>query len=493
MLFRQKFDTFIRIYDSNVAYIVNKSNNSDRVTEGSGAFFFAALSRKPQSLDSLVDQIARKYNDVGKNILKKDIIEFFGMLEDDGFIVSGETVEELDLKDRRFSYMELEPKTVKTDFTPQVMRAKKSTQKYLEEHFRNKPHLMSIQVELTSRCNERCVHCYIPHKNKNSDIEPALFYDILEQCSDMGVLNLTLSGGEPMMHKKFCDFLRKAKEYDFSINVLTNLTLLNNEIIAEMKENRLSSVQVSLYSLNPEIHDSITNLKGSFQKTHDNILRLIENNIPLQISCPAMKQNSNCFSDVMRWAHEHKCRAITDYIMMARYDHTTDNLDNRLSLNQVCEIISDVVSQNSNYQKMILADNFDMQESRDRSEDLVCGVCVSSICMVVNGNVYPCPSWQSYICGNVKEIPLREIWNSSPQIKYLRGLRKKDFPKCKDCEDKAFCAMCMVRNANENPNGDPLIINEHFCKVAALNRQIVMDWKVKTQKSLIIASSPTGK
>ena len=130
---------------------------------------------------------------------------------------------------------------------------------------------------------------------------------------------------------------------------------------------------------------------------------------------------------------------------------------------------------------MILAENFDMQESRDRGEDLVCGVCVSSICIVSNGNVYPCPGWQNYICGNVNKNPLSEIWNSSPQVKYLRSLRKKDFPKCKDCEDKAFCAMCMVRNANENPDGDPLIINEHFCKVAALNRQIVMDWKDKTQ------------
>ncbi|WP_461251971.1 radical SAM protein, partial [Treponema sp. R8-4-B8] len=55
------------------------------------------------------------------------------------------------------------------------------------------------------------------------------------------------SGGEPMLHPQFCDFLRKAKDYDFSVNILTNLTLLNDEIIAEMKNNRLSSVQVSLY------------------------------------------------------------------------------------------------------------------------------------------------------------------------------------------------------------------------------------------------------
>jgi len=479
MLYRQKFDTFIRIYDGNVGYIVNKSNNSDRVTEDSGAVFLAALSRVPKSLDVLTDEIAQSFNDVEKNVLQKDIIEFFGILEDDGFIVSGETVDDLDRKDKRFSYSELLPKTIKTDFTPKVSRAKKNTQIYLEERFKDRPHLMSLQIEITSRCNERCLHCYIPHENKINDIEPVLFYDVLEQCRDMGVLSLTLSGGEPMLHKNFCDFLRKAKEYDFSINVLTNLTLLNDEIIAEMKENRLSGVQVSLYSLNPEIHDAITQVNGSFYETRNNILRLIENDIPLQISCPTMKQNRNCFGDVMRWAHEHRCRASTDYVMMARYNHTTDNLDNRLSLDEVGKVINEIISLNKEYQKLVLADNFNMQESRDRSDDLVCGVCVTSICMVANGNVYPCPGWQNYICGNVKEMLLNDIWKNSPKVNYLRSLRKKDFPKCRDCEDKGFCAMCMVRNSNENPDGDPLKINEHFCNVAALNRKIVMDWREK--------------
>jgi MoaA/NifB/PqqE/SkfB family radical SAM enzyme len=483
MLYRQRFDTFIRIYDGNVGYIVNKSNFGDRVTEGSGAVFLAALSREPKSLEALTDEIAQKFIAVDKDIIKNDVIEFYGILEEDGFIVSGRTEEELNRKDVRFSYSSFAPKTIRDDFTPHVQRAQKSTQEYLEEHFKNNPNLMSLQIELTNRCNERCVHCYIPHDNKISDIEPTLFYEVLDQCRDMGVLGLTLSGGEPMLHNEFCNFLRKAKEYDFSINVLSNLTLLNDEIIAGMKANRLSSVQVSLYSLNPEIHDSITKHKGSFYQTRNNILRLIENDIPLQISCPTMKQNRNCFSDVLQWAKQHNCRATTDYIMMARYDHTTDNLDNRLSLDEVGKIIREVIALNDNYQKAILSDGFDAQESRDRSDDLVCGVCVSSICMVASGDVYPCPGWQSFVCGNVKEMPLNEIWNNSPRVKYLRGLRKKHFPQCTGCEDKGFCAMCMVRNANENPDGDPLRINGHFCKVAKLNREIVLDWKAKFTKS----------
>jgi MoaA/NifB/PqqE/SkfB family radical SAM enzyme len=478
MLYRQKFDTFIRIYDD-IGYITSKSDYSDRVVDTSGSMFLKALSRKPKTLDEICKEIALNFIDVSPADLADDVLEFYSVLEQDGFIVSGETEAELDKKDVRFSYAVLEPKTVKTDFTPVIQRAARDTQDFLDEHFKGKPHLTSLQIELSSRCNERCVHCYIPHETKTNDIDPALFYDVLDQSREMGVLGLTLSGGEPMLHKNFCDFLRKSKEYDFSINILSNLTLLNDEIISEMKENRLSSVQVSLYSMKPEIHDSITQLKGSFYKTRDNILRLIENDIPLQISCPTMKQNKNCFVEVLNWANDHKVRAETDFIMMARYDHTSDNLDNRLNLDEVGKIITDIIEHNQHYQEELIKADFEKIESGDASNDIVCGVCIGSICMVANGNLYPCAGWQDYICGNVRETPLREIWEKSPKVQYLRNLRKKDFPECTLCADKAFCAMCMVRNANENADGNPLKINEHFCKVAKLNRKIVLDWKTK--------------
>lgn len=151
--------------------------------------------------------------------------------------------------------------------------------------FNQNDFLRSLHIEVASECNERCVHCYIPHEDKLKMIKSSLFYSIIEEGRNMNIINVTLSGGEPLLHKDFVRFLSRCRELDLSVNVLTNLTLLTDEILEEMKKNPLLSVQTSIYSMNSEVHDTITKVKGSFEKTKNNLLRLKECGIPLQISC----------------------------------------------------------------------------------------------------------------------------------------------------------------------------------------------------------------
>lgn len=87
------------------------------------------------------------------------------------------------------------------------------------------------------------------------------------------------------------------------------------------------------------------------------------------------------------------------------------------------------------------------------------------------------------IINDAKETALNEIWNNSEKIQYLRKLRNKDFPKCIKCSDKEFCTMCMVRNANENSLGDPLVVNKYFCSIAKINKKITLEWKEKRIKN----------
>ena len=155
--------------------------------------------------------------------------------------------------------------------------------------------------------------------------------------------------------------------------MLSNLTLLNYEIIREMKENPLLGVQTSLYSMNPDIHDEITQMKGSLEKTKSAILKLIENDIPLQISCPILKQNKNCYNDVIEWAKKHGVFAGDDFIIIARYNHTTQNLSCRLSINEIKEVINDKTANDSKYLEQIEREA--EKNENIKPDDFVCSVC----------------------------------------------------------------------------------------------------------------------
>jgi radical SAM protein with 4Fe4S-binding SPASM domain len=479
MLFRQKFNTFIRIYN-NIGYIVNKDNYSDRVLDKSGSIFLKSLSRKPKKLEEIISEIDNCFIDADREIIVKDTIEFLNMLEQDGFIVSGKTIKELDNKDKHFSYDNL---NIKDNSHLMTTRSKEKTQDFFNEYFKENPCLTQLQIEISNKCNERCIHCYIPHRNKLYNIDFHLFNEIIKQCEKMNVLNISLTGGEPMMHPKFLKFLELINDYDFSVSILSNLTLLDKKIIDHLKKIRLSGIQVSLYSMDHKIHDSITGVPGSFFKTYNSILKLIENNISVQISCPVMKQNRNCYIDVMNWSHDHKCKIVTDFIMMARNDNSEDNLINRLSIEETDEIIKKILNNDIEYQKEIMGIDFNEKKKYNRENNIICGVCISSICMDPLGNIYPCSGWQSYIVGNIYQNSLKDIWEKSSKVNYLRNLRIRDFPKCVNCHDYLFCEICMVRNANENDEKNPLIVNEHFCEIASLNHNIAIEWRSKNAPS----------
>ncbi len=476
----RNYDTFGYITDNrNFGYKRSddkRDDIGDKIISESGAVFLSALGRSARNIDELSVELNEIFPDIDLASIKADAIDFYCALEKDGFIVSGKTLNECNKKDERFSYTRLLEPNIKNEF----IYSQKSTQDFLGEYFNDRPQLTSLHIEITSKCNEKCLHCYIPHENKINNIEPNLFYEVLKQCKNMKLLHLTISGGEPMLHKNFCDFLRKCREYEFSVNVLSNLTLLNEQIIEEMKTNPILGVQVSLYSMDSKIHDEITQIKGSFEKTKNAILRLVENDIPLKISCPILKQNKKCYGDVINWAKKLKINVGSDYVIIGRYNHAIDNLNYRLSLTEVKDVIKEISENDSEY----LSQMEDEAEKKMNISinDFVCSVCHSSICIADNGDIYPCAGWQDYTLGNVKYDSLTEIWDNSTDVNYLRNLRKKDFLKCLKCSDKEFCTMCMVRNANEDPQGNPLSVNKYYCNIAKLNKAMVQEWKRNKRK-----------
>lgn len=474
MYFKLKSNVLFRNYgdygyitdDRNYRYVKDEVIG-ERIVSESGAVFLSTLNKTPKSTLNICAELLAKFKDASIEIIRDDVEEFFSELVCDGFLCKGETAAECNSNDYLFTYKDIDSK-VKVDISKDNPD---NTNEFFEKHESEVNRLTSVHIEITSKCNERCIHCYIPHEKKIKTLDTENIYSLLKQCKDMNVLHITLSGGEPMLHKDFCDILKQCREYDFSVSVLTNLTLLTDEVVTEMKLNGLLGVQTSLYSTVPVIHDSITKMTGSFKKTESSILKLVENDIPLQISCPVMKQNKNCYRDVIEWAKKYGVAVSYDYALIAEYDHSNKIIGNRLSLNEVSDVIKDKSSNDKNYLDRLKDDL--VNKSHVDPEDPICSICSVSVCIAENGNVYPCAGWQYCVLGNILETSLNDVWHFSRKINLLRMIKRKDFPKCMQCDIKGTCSMCLVRNANEDCNGDYLNVNEYFCNITKMKKELL--------------------
>lgn len=440
----------------------NHRHPGENFVSESGAVMLSLLTKIPRDIDDVVRELMQVFDDVEFEVLKEDTIEFFQWFVELGYLSFGETYEacqDQELIEESDDFFEQ---------TSTIAVAENCDKGWISEN----DFLRSIHFDITSVCNERCVHCYIPHECKTKAINSELFYKVLEEGRKMNIIHVTLSGGEPLLHKDIVGFLEKCREFDLSVNVLSNLTLLNDDIISEMKRNPLLSVQTSLYSMDPIIHDSITKLKGSFEKTKNGILKLLAAGIPVQISCPVMKLNKDYFRDVIVWGKELNIAVAIEPVIFASYDHSRSNLTNRLSLEELEDALEQEFSEG--YAEVLYST---AKEKELFAEDNpICSVCRYSFCVSVEGNVFPCAGWQTNVIGNLNQQTVEEIWMNSEKIKSLRKIKRKEFPNCVSCEDRGYCTVCMMSNANENPDGNVFLINDFHCKAASIVHRKVKDF-----------------
>ena len=425
----------------------------ERILSKTGSVFFSVLTEKSQSILELSERLLPLFRGVSLLEIEKDASAFFLELSQDGFISCGEEANEANRLDY-FSYANREKRALVEQGDP--------TGGALTIDWGSEYRLTRIHVDISGLCNEHCVHCYIPDKFKNKAMSCDMFRRILEQSRACNVLNITISGGEPMLNPNLLDFVRSCRGDNFSVNLLSNLTLLTDEMVSEFEKSPLLSIQTSLYSMVPDVHDSITNSRGSFAKTKRAIEVLYEHNIPMQINCPVIKQNKDSYQDVLDWAKSLNIEASSDYMLFGCFDGSGKNLQCRLDLSEVEEVIR------NEKQNQALAKE---HQNNPNSNSSICPVCSSSICISHLGDVYPCEGWQSLILGNIMESPIFQIWEESPVVHKLRNLSIQDFPKCQSCADKDFCSICLLRNVNESPTLDYKDVNPYFCEIARIKKR----------------------
>ncbi len=463
MMFKLRNDSFIRIFD-NFGYIVNQQKKNDRIYDKIGSIFLQQILREPQEIITVTKKIVDKFNDVPFKKVYADFKNFLSELERNYFILTANSLNELNKKEANHeeNIDNFSNKSLIGSKSPKL----ESTKTFLNKYFFTNPTVFALQIELTTFCNEHCLHCYIPQKYRNTLLTYKSICGILDQARDMQTLAVSFSGGEPMSHPDFIKILEYAREKDFSITILSNLTLLNTEILETLKRINVNQIQVSLYSMTPKIHDSITKIAGSFSKTYNAIKSLIKNNIPLRISCPLTKLNYISYKEVLQFGQKNNIKVDTDFTIMARSDYSTDNLQFRLTSEEIQTVLHDIFIYNSKYtQSLLKYKPYSVEEKQQDNERPLCGVGFNKIAISSSGNVIPCAGWHNLKLGHIGDDKLLDIWTNSFHLNNIRKLKQKDFSECVNCEAKKYCSICLLRNFNEY-NGDMLKFNKIQCEVA---------------------------
>ncbi len=429
----------------------------DRVLSKTGSVFYSVLTEAPQTVEDIARRLLDIFVGVTAAEIEEDIRVFFQTLAEDGFVGCGVyPVSRVSF----FSYSDMVPKAVREEGIES-----ESEEEFFEKWGRNY-HLSRVHLEVSAPCNERCVHCYFPENYRKGVMSRELFLRILGQCKECNVLSITISGGEPMLNPDLLFFIKECRENNISVNLLSNLILLSDEMLHEFIKTPLLSIQTSLYSMSAAVHDSITSVRGSYVKTKRAIELLHQYNIPMQINCPIMKQNKDTYHDVLEWAKTMNIEADSDYMLFGCFDGSCKNLKCRLDLSELEPFIAkelDLGREVGNRNHAI-----------GKSDYTICPVCISSLCVSHRGEVYPCEGWQSHSLGNINEHSLKTIWEESEKVNELRSLSYDDFPKCQVCKDKVFCSICLIRNANESHSGSFREVNPYYCSIAHLKGRLAL-------------------
>lgn len=292
------------------------------------------------------------------------------------------------------------------------------------------PQLKYAWLEITGKCNLKCVHCYgqfgANHVKNKDYLSTEEWKTIIDTLIKNNCREIQLIGGEPMVHKDFYEILKYAYKKGMKrIDVFTNATLINEESIKIFKETN-ANVRISLYGSNQETHEKITKTKGSFNKTERALKLLRDNNIKTNIAVVIMKENENNISE------------IREYINLLGLEYSGyDVIRPSCVMNNQEHMVTNYDTIKSRYN---VAPEFYTCEESFYSNHFYNSCWNGKIAITANGDIIPCIFARNDIIGNVKDVSSLEKLKKNIIKKW--SITKEEVMVCKDCEFRYCCHDC---------------------------------------------------
>lgn len=331
---------------------------------------------------------------------------------------------------------------------------------------------LSVHFDVTYRCNERCVHCYLDHEDYG-ELETAEIKNILSQLAASGTLMLTFSGGEIFLRQDFFELLEFAKGLHFDIALKSNALMITKARAARLRSLGIRQVQVSVYSADADLHDAITKVRGSFARSLQAIQFLKAQGLRVKIACPLMTQNLSGLEQLRRLADELGVSYVIDMTITPKLDGDTSVLAMRNSAEDLMGVMQDPTLQGNpalgGDSETAIGSAVSSGMESDAYDGIPCSAGHNTCYISPYGDVYPCVQ-MPMAAGNLRKERFEEIWRRSPQFERVRAIRDSDLPVCAKCSIRQYCERCPGLAQMEG--GDLLGAYERACELAEVKARV---------------------
>jgi radical SAM protein with 4Fe4S-binding SPASM domain len=335
---------------------------------------------------------------------------------------------------------------------------------------------ISATLELTARCNLRCLHCYLGNQEKLSS-QRELERDTesvkasLNEWVEAGCLYLLITGGDPMMRSDFSEIYRHACELGLLVTVFCDGILVNDSIIELFREFPPRKVEISIYGATAETYETVTRVPGSHARAWQGIRRLQDSGVRVGLKTVLLTLNQHELEDMEEQARELGVPFRTDAaVFPCLTDHSKAPLDFRVSPERV--VAHDLAVPERRNQWI---DKIRQTDALPETDQLyTCGAGATGFYSDPFGNLSPClltTHYQSKPDGR----SFQEVWDTD--LGAIREKKKTVSGTCLTGKPRGACTHCPAMNYLET--GDEERESEYTRETTLLRYQAVSSVEMK--------------
>lgn len=353
-------------------------------------------------------------------------------------------------------------------------------ERFLEVKARKKGVPIRGTLELTPLCNLDCKMCYV-HLNKqqfsNEDgelLSGKRWIELIQQALDMGLVEVTLTGGEALLHPDFDEIFLFLKKSAIRVNLKSNGLLLTEERVAFLKENHLENIQISLYGCDEESYEKVTGHRA-FGKTLAAIERVRKAGIPLEVVITPNKYIWNHMEELLRLVESlDVLYSVNPGLIDPLQETGRSGQQHDLTLEQYIELYRMRLSLKGITLPPPCAEEVDLPggNSKQQIKGIRCGAGRSVFGITWRGKLHPCRLIE-WIGADLSSISFSDAWKQINQT-----VNEYPYPQeCVGCSFEGLCPSCIIQHESGAPKGHA---NKAVCE--RTRRMIAEGYYVKPQK-----------